>query len=65
MEPVSLLQLHVLETELADPKFWALAILFRIGSKIPSLNLKSSNLNSVDIFHLAEQNSGHFRKHDN
>ena len=65
MEPVGLLQLHVLETELADPKFWALAILFRIGSKIPSLNLKSSNLNSIDIFHLAEQNSGHFRKHDN
>ena len=54
MEPVGLLQLHILETELADPKFWALAIFFRVGGKIPGFNFKPSNLHSVNIFHLGE-----------
>ena len=61
MEPVGLLQLHVLETELADPQFWALAIFFRVGSKIPRFNFEPSYLNPVDVFHL-EQDSCQFRK---
>ena len=54
MEPVGLLQLHVLETELADPKFWALAIFFRVGGEIPGFNFEPSYLNSVDVFHLKQ-----------
>ena len=64
MEPVGLLQLHVLETELADPKFWALAIFFRVRGEVPGFNFEPSNLNSVDVFHL-EQDSGQLRKYTN
>ena len=53
MEPVGLLQLHILKTELADPQLRTLAIFFRVGGKIPGFNFKPPYLNSVDVFHLA------------
>ena len=54
MEPVGLLQLHVLEAELADPELGALAIFLRVGSKIPCFYFEPPYLNSVNVFDLEE-----------
>ena len=52
MISVSLLQSHILQTELADPQLWTFSIVLRVGGEVPGVNLELSNLYSVDVFNL-------------
>merc|ERR1719347_1523566 len=54
VKPVSLLQPHILEAELAYPELGALPVVLWVGREIPGVYFEPSNLYSVDIFHLSK-----------
>ena len=59
---VSLLKSHILQTELTDPQFWTFSVLLWVGGEVPGINLKLSNLNSVNVFNLDIDNIHHSKK---
>ena len=62
MITVRLFQLHVLQTELANPQLCLLAVLLRIRREIPSVDLVLTDLNLIDVLHLCDLCHNHTQK---
>lgn len=54
MISVGFVELHVLEAEFTNVKFWLFAILLGIRREIPRVDLVLSNLNFVNVLHLSD-----------